>query len=193
MSPPLILASTSRYRAELLQRLRLPFTQQAPGCDEHARAGESPRALAERLARAKSDAIARLHPEALVLGSDQVADLDGTVLGKPGDAASAQRQLAAASGRCMVFHTAWVLQWRAGERRWQGCDETRALLRPLDADAIARYVAADQPWDCAGSFRAEALGIALFERIESSDPTALIGLPLIAVAAALRAAGLTLP
>ena len=190
-----VLASTSRYRRDLLSRLTTRFTIVAPAVDEGAFAGEAPAALAARLAAAKAQAVAAGRAGALVIGSDQVADLDGRALGKPGDAATARAQLAAASGRTFVFHTAvCVVDTRARPPcAYAAADITRVVLRTLTADEIARYVAAEAPLDCAGSFKAEGLGISLFERIESSDPTALIGLPMIALARMLRMAGVALP
>ncbi|MHB1616636.1 MAG: Maf family protein [Metallibacterium sp.] len=193
MNRTLILASTSAYRAALLRRLGRDFLQIAPDCDERALPGEPVAAQAQRLAASKAASVAARHPDALVLGSDQLAERDGQPAGKPGTHAAARAQLAAASGRTLRFHTAWCLIDAASGQRWQGCDLTRARLRMLDAASIERYLERERPYDCAGSFKSEGLGIALFERIDSSDPTALIGLPLIAVAAALRAAGLDVP
>ena len=191
----LLLASTSPYRRELLSGLRLPFECVSPRVDETPLPGESPVELASRLAGEKAAAVHALEPGAFVIGSDQVADLDGRALGKPGDAATARAQLATASGRTFVFHTAvCVVDTRARPPcAYAAADITRVVLRTLTADEIARYVAAEAPLDCAGSFKAEGLGISLFERIESSDPTALIGLPLIALARLLRMAGVALP
>ena len=187
----LILASTSAYRRDLLQRLRLPFDCARPQVDEAALPGESPAALARRLARAKATAVAARHPDAWVIGSDQVADLDGQVLGKPGGRAAAIAQLTAMAGREVDFHTAVCLC--RGDRTLDAADLTRVRLRPLATDDIERYVDAEQPFDCAGSFKCEGLGIALFEAIETRDPTALVGLPLIALAGLLREAGFALP
>lgn len=188
----LILASTSPYRAELLARLRLPFEVLAPRVDETALADESPQALSRRLAAAKADAVAGLAPDAWVIGSDQVAECDGRALGKPGARTAAIAQLASMSGAEVVFHTA-VCVAHAARGRHAHEDVTMVRVRVLDADAIARYVDAEQPFDCAGSFKSEGLGIALFDAIESRDPTALIGLPLIATARLLRRAGFTVP
>lgn len=190
----LVLASTSRYRRELLQRLRLPFDTARPDVDESARPGEAPRALAQRLAQAKAAAVAQtLHgTDVWVLGSDQVADLDGTPLGKPGGRAAALTQLRAMSGRRVRFHTALCLAHPDG-RSLHDVDLTEVRLRALEDAEIARYVDAEQPYDCAGSFKSEGLGIVLFEAIDSHDPTALIGLPLIATARLLRQAGFPLP
>jgi septum formation protein len=191
----LVLASTSPYRRELLARLAPSFRCASPGVDEAPRPGEAPAALAARLAQAKAAAVAPACRGSIVIGSDQVADLDGRVLGKPGSAEAAVAQLAASSAREVVFHTAvCVLDARdpgGSPRTW--VDATRVRFRTLDADTIRRYVRAERPFDCAGSFRVEGSGIALFERIQSEDPTALIGLPLIALARMLRACGLALP
>ncbi|MFC5488766.1 Maf family protein [Dokdonella soli] len=191
----LVLASTSRYRHELLARLGLPFRALAPDVDEAPQVGETPVVLAARLAEAKARAVAANCPDALVIGSDQVADLDGSAIGKPGSPDAARAQLAACSDRSVVFRTAiCLIDTRARPPRAHAeIDLTRVVFRRLDAETIARYVAAEQPLDCAGSFKAEGLGIALFERIETADPTALIGLPLIALARLLRAAGVALP
>jgi len=186
--PSLILASTSRYRQELLARLRLPFEAVAPGVDEAALPGEAPAALAERLALAKARAVAARYPGAVVIGSDQVADLDGTALGKPGTHAAAQAQLRCMSGREVVFQTAVAVVapgLAAIERA-----EVRVHVRELSGTAIDAYLRADTPYDCAGSAKVESLGIALLDAVESDDPTALVGLPLIRTCALLRRAGL---
>ncbi len=188
----LILASTSVYRRELLSRLRLPFDVARPDVDETAHDGESPAATAARLADAKAAAIAARHAEAWVVGSDQVADLDGVALGKPGGRDAAIAQLRRMSGRTVQFHTAVCLRHGDG-RTFTASDTTRVRFRALDDAEIIRYVDAEQPYDCAGSFKCEGLGIALFDAIETSDPTALIGLPLIATAALLRRAGFAIP
>lgn len=193
----LVLASTSRYRRELLERLRLPFDVARPEVDETPFPGEAPAALAARLAEAKAAAIARLDPSAWVLGSDQVAELDDRPLGKPGGREAAIAQLSAMSGRTVAFHTGVCLlrgeRLREGTASLAAADLTRVRFRRLGAAEIARYVDAEQPFDCAGSFKSEGLGIALFEAIESNDPTALVGLPLIATARLLRQAGFALP
>jgi septum formation protein len=188
----LVLASTSTYRRDLLTRLRLPFEVARPRTDETPLAGEAPAALATRLAGAKAAAVARLHPGAWVLGSDQVAGLDGVPLGKPGGRDAAIAQLASMSGRAVAFHTG-VCLLRDGAAPFAALDTTLVRFRTLDAGAIGRYVDAEQPFDCAGSFKSEGLGVALFERVESRDPTALVGLPLIATARLLRLAGFVLP
>ncbi|MGA0587287.1 Maf family protein [Dyella sp. KRB-257] len=193
MTAPIVLGSTSRHRAELLRRLLADFTQAAPGVDEAARPDEAPAARALRLAIAKAAAVARTHPQALVIGSDQVAELGGAVLDKPGTPERARRQLRASSGRTVRFHTALcLLDARSGVRHTH-VDLTRAVFRALGDGEIARYVEREQPLDCAGSFKCEALGISLFERIETDDPSALVGLPLIALARLLRAAGHPIP
>jgi septum formation protein len=188
----LILASTSAYRRELLARLRLPFDLARPETDETPLPDESPHALALRLAEAKAQAVAAQEPDAWVLGSDQVAELDGRPLGKPGGFEVAAAQLASMSGREVLFHTGLCMV-RAGETGRVEYDRTVVRFRTLDADEIARYLDAEQPFDCAGSFKSEGLGITLFDAIESADPTALIGLPLIATARLLRSAGFQLP
>ncbi|MEP6940756.1 MAG: Maf family nucleotide pyrophosphatase [Rudaea sp.] len=188
---PLILASTSPYRRELLARLDLAFDWQAPAVDETAFAGEAAAQLALRLATAKARAVAARNAGSLVLGSDQVAECAGEPLGKPGSIEAAHRQLRASSGRTVSFHTAVCLVDARGDRTVvrQAIDVTVVTFRVLDDDEIERYVARERPLDCAGSFMAEGLGIGLFERIDSQDPTALIGLPLIAVCRLLREAG----
>ncbi|TXI23997.1 MAG: septum formation inhibitor Maf [Roseateles sp.] len=189
--PELILASTSRYRQELLARLRLPFRCEAPDVDETALPGESPAALAERLALTKARAVAARHPQAIVIGSDQVADLAGEALGKPGTHERAAAQLARMSGQALVFQTAVAVvapSLAAIERA-----EVRVQMRSLSSAEIEAYLRADQPYDCAGSAKVESLGITLLESVESDDPTALIGLPLIRTCRLLRRAGLTLP
>ena len=177
----LILASTSRYRRELLGRLGLPFECIAPDVDETAAAGEAPAAMAARLARAKAQAIASRHPDALVIGSDQVAELDGVALGKPGSRERSRAQLTAASGRTVRFHTGVCVVHSASARELRHVDSTEVRFRVLDAIMIEHYLDRESALDCAGGFKCEGLGIGLFEAIESRDPTALIGLPLIAV------------
>jgi septum formation protein len=189
----LILASTSIYRRELLARLRIPFEAIPPGVDEAAISGESPQQQATRLARLKARAVAEQHPDALVIGSDQTATLDGiTTVGKPGDHARATAQLKAASGRSMVFHTGLCL-WRPDSTALLDCVDTRVQFRTLDDDAIERYLRAETPYDCAGSAKSEGLGVSLLQSQEGSDPTALIGLPLIRLSDMLRQAGVQLP
>lgn len=190
--PRLILASTSIYRRELLARLRLPFDTARPEVDERSLHGESPLALAERLAAAKAGVIASRAPGAFVLGSDQVAELDGQPLGKPVGRDGAIAQLGAMSGREVRFRTAVCLQ-REGDAARAATDTTTVRFRPLTHAEIERYVDAEEPFDCAGSFKSEGLGITLFDAIESTDPTALVGLPLIITARLLREAGFVLP
>ena len=185
----LVLASTSRYRRELLERLRLPFDVVAPGVEETTLDGETPSATALRLALAKADAVAVEDGEAVVIGSDQVADLDGRGLGKPGDHARAKAQLAAMRGRTVVFQTAVAVVCRAIGFRVAELVPVAVRFRDLSDAEIERYLRAETPYDCAGSAKIETLGIALLERCESDDPTALIGLPLIRTCALLRRAG----
>ena len=189
----LILASTSRYRRELLERLRLSFDVARPDVDETASPGESPRNLAIRLAQAKACAVAtQLADDAWALGSDQVAEVEGRALGKPGGRAAAIAQLDSMSGRIVRFHTALCLAHADG-RTFADIDLTEVHFRALTDAEIERYVDAEQPFDCAGSFKSEGLGIALFERIDNRDPSALVGLPLIATCMLLRKAGFALP
>jgi septum formation protein len=190
--PRLVLASTSPYRRDLLARLRLPFETARPDVDESPLSGEAPAVLATRLAAAKAAAIAHARDGAWVIGSDQVAELDGAPLGKPGSRERALAQLAAMAGKAVRFHTGVCLAHGEG-RRLQALDTTTVRFRPLSAGEIARYVDAEQPLDCAGSFKSEGLGITLFEAIETLDPSALVGLPLIATARLLREAGFQLP
>ena len=196
--PPLILASTSRYRRSLLDRLGLPFSCVAPGVDEAALSNEPGMALVGRLARAKAAAVASQHPQCWVIGSDQVAVLSGpdgeeTMLGKPGTAARCIQQLEQCSGQTLSFITGVaVIQHESGTCR-EFIDTTRVRYRALDRASIERYVERERPLDCAGGFKSEALGITLCESIDSADPTGLIGLPLIRLSALLREAGYSLP
>jgi septum formation protein len=188
--PPLILGSTSRYRRELLQRLLWPFTVESPGVDETPAPGEAPAALAQRLALAKARAVAARHPQAVVIGSDQVADLDGEPLGKPLTHERARAQLRRMSGRRLVFQTAVaVVRADAGFERVH-LAPVAVRWRTLSDDEIETYLHLEQPYDCAGSARSEGLGIALLEAVDSDDPTALVGLPLARTCALLREAGL---
>lgn len=182
--PRLILASTSPYRRELLARLRLPFEAMAPGVDERALPDEPPADLARRLARAKALAVAQVHPEAVVIGSDQVAELHGQALGKPGTHARAVEQLTRMSGQRVRFHTAVAVA--RGDEVADDCAIVTVQMRPLTQSEIERYLRLEQPYDCAGSAKVETLGIALLDAVESDDPTALIGLPLIRTCALLR-------
>lgn len=190
--PDLILASTSVYRRALLERLGLPFDIARPDVDESPRPGEPPQTLAVRLARAKAEAVAATAGPAWVIGSDQVAELDGRALGKPGTTDNAIAQLRSMSGREVRFLTALCLAGPDG-RRFEALDVTTVRFRTLSDDEIARYVERERPLDCAGSFKSEGLGIALFEAIDNRDPTALIGLPMIATARLLREAGFAVP
>jgi septum formation protein len=190
---PLFLASSSTYRRLLLQRLGLAFEVHAPGVSETHLAGESPLERARRLALEKARAVAAKHPGAVVIGSDQVAVAGDQILDKPGDAARARAQLAQLSGKSARFYTACAVLGGRPAAQLAYIDTTTVLFRTLTAAEIERYVAREQPYDCAGGFKAESLGIALFERIENSDPTALIGLPLIWLAGALRGLGYELP
>lgn len=190
---PLVLASTSRYRVELLTRLRLPFEQLAPKVNETEKPGEPAQKLAARLARAKAEAVAKLRPDSWVLGSDQAASCMGKMLGKPGTRAAACEQLAHMSGRSAAFVTALALINSSMPRPLTDLDVTVVKVRRLKTAEIERYVDAEAAFDCAGGFKMEGLGITLFEEIQSRDPTGLIGLPLIATARLLRKAGYELP
>ena len=192
MTRPLILGSTSVYRRELLQRLRLPFDVVSPQVDETPLPGEAPQALAMRLALAKAHAVADKHPQALVIGSDQVADLDGEPLGKPGNHANAVLQLRRMRGRTVVFQTAVAVVCHATGFADQALAQVKVRFRDLSDQAIENYLLAETPYDCAGSAKSEGLGIALLESIDNQDPTALVGLPLIHTCRLLRAAGLAL-
>jgi septum formation protein len=185
--PPLVLGSTSRYRQGLLERLGIPFEIAAPDVDEAPLPGEPPAATALRLAETKARAVAGRYEDALVIGSDQVADCDGRPVGKPGDRATAVLQLRALSGRTVVFHTGVALVDAASGRCHRELVDVASTFRNLTDAEIGRYLDREQPFDCAGSVKSEGLGIVLFDRIASDDPTALIGLPLIALARLLRA------
>ena len=189
-APRLVLASTSRYRRDLLSRLRLPFDVESPDVDETPGHGERPEALAQRLAAAKAKAVAQRHPTAVVIGSDQVADLDGMPIGKPVTHERATEQLARMSGRSVVFHTAIAVLCEARAFAAAAIVPVTVRFRTLSPGEIERYLRAEQPYDCAGSAKCETLGIALLEAIESDDPTALVGLPLIRTCDLLRRAGL---
>ncbi len=189
----LILGSASRYRRELLGRLGLSFDVVAPQVDETPQAGESPAVLARRLALAKAKDVARRHPDAVVIGSDQVADLDGEPLGKPGDHPRATAQLRRMSGRTVIFQTAVAVVCQSRRFVVEDLAPVRVEFRRLADEEIERYLLAEQPYDCAGSAKSEGLGIALLEAIHSDDATALVGLPLIRTCRMLRAAGLQVP
>jgi len=191
INPPLILASTSVYRRELLERLRIPFEVVSPKVDETPLAGESTLDLSLRLARAKAAAVSKTHPDAWVIGSDQVADLCGAAIGKPGNFERAMAQLQLMRGQTVTFHTALCLM--KGGAQTTLCVPTEVTFRKLSDDLLEAYLLAEEPYDCAGSAKSEGLGISLLESIKSDDPTALIGLPLIALTSLLRDAGFAIP
>jgi septum formation protein len=187
--PPLALASTSLFRRELLARLGLPFQVAAPDCDETPRSGEAPERLALRLAEAKARSVARRFPDALIIGSDQVATCDGQLYGKPGHHAAAVAQLRALRGKVVTFHTGLcLLDTRADMAHVRGVPTCVTFRDLTDAD-IEAYLRREPAYDCAGSAKSEGLGIALIARLEGDDPNALIGLPLIALCDLLRVAG----
>ena len=190
-NPSLILASTSIYRRDLLSRLRIPFDVVSPQVDETPLTGESTLNLALRLANAKAAAVTKLHPNAWVIGSDQVADLCGAAIGKPGNFERAFAQLQLMRGQTVTFHTALCLM--KDEVQTTLCIPTEVTFRKLSDDVLERYLRAEEPYDCAGSAKSEGLGISLLEAIKSEDPTALIGLPLIALTGLLRDAGFVIP
>jgi septum formation protein len=193
MPPELILASTSRYRRELLERLGVPFRSVAPACDEDALKDPAlkPRALAEKLALAKAESLREAHPRAAIIGGDQLAELDGRVLGKPGTAEGARAQLAAMAGKEHRLITAIVVLHDGIPYRFTDIAVLR--MRPLTPEQITRYVELDRPLDCAGSYKLERAGVALFERIESADHTAITGLPLMTLARILEQVGFSIP
>ena len=188
----LVLGSTSRYRRELLARLNVPFEVAAPEVDETPRSGEAPTALAQRLALAKAQAVAAKFPACVVIGSDQVADLHGQSLGKPGTHERAVVQLRQMRGQTVIFQTALAVVCLETGFVQQDMAQVRVVFRDLSDIEIENYLRAEQPYDCAGSAKSEGLGIALLERIDNDDPTALIGLPLIRTARMIRAAGVSL-
>jgi septum formation protein len=191
---PLILASTSSYRRGLLARLGVPFETQSPGVAEDHRPDELPKDRALRLSIEKAQAVARRFPGAVVIGSDQVAAAGERILDKPGNAEVCQEQLTHLSGATALFYTGCAVLGPGRPQVWgTHVDTTSVVFRNLSAEEIGRYIEKEQPFDCAGGFKVEALGITLFERVVSEDPTALIGLPLIWVATALRSAGYVLP
>lgn len=192
-SRPLILGSTSRYRQDLLKRLGLPFSIEAPGVDETPLPNEAPAAMAQRLALAKARAVAARHPEAVVIGSDQVADLHGLALGKPGSHERAVAQLRQMSGQTVQFQTALAVVCQATGMERGDLAVVNVVFRELSDAEIERYLRIEQPYDCAGSAKSEGLGITLLDRIDNDDPTALVGLPLIRTARLLREAGMVLP
>ena len=186
----MLLASSSRYRSELLARLGLPFDSASPDIDESPQERETPADLVRRLAESKARALASNHPDHLIIGSDQVAVLDGDILGKPGSHARAEQQLARLSNRSVEFLTGLALLDAATGRVQVDMDRTQVRFRDLTPAEISAYVAREEPLDCAGSFKSEGLGVALFEAIQTQDPAALIGLPLIRLSAMLRAEGM---
>ncbi len=188
----LILGSTSAYRRELLGRLRVPFAVEAPDVDETPLPDEPPAALARRLALAKAMAVAQRHPDCIIIGSDQVADLDGLPLGKPGTHARAVAQLRQMRGKTVVFQTALAVVCLESRFCQQDLAPVKVIFRDLDDAEIENYLQQERPYDCAGSAKSEGLGIALLDAIESDDPTALVGLPLIRTSRMLRAAGMQL-
>jgi MAF protein len=190
---PLVLASSSPYRRELLTRLRQPFTWASPAIDETAQPGESAEALVRRLAEAKARALSELHPAHLIIGSDQVAVLDQQILGKPHDFSRARSQLLAASGRSVTFLTSLALLNSATGECQMDVVPFTVHFRPLSEEQIARYLEAEQPYDCAGSFKAEGLGVSLFRATEGEDGTSLIGLPLIRLVQMLDRQGIAIP
>jgi septum formation protein len=192
MTPRLILGSSSPYRREMLARLRLPFAVEKPEVDESPLPGETPAALAQRLALVKAQAVAQRFPDAVVIGSDQVADLNGQAIGKPGSHDKAVAQLQAMSGQTVIFQTALAVVCLASGFEQTERVQVAVRFRHLTLAEIDTYLHLEQPYDCAGSAKSEGLGIALLQAIESDDPTALVGLPLIATARLLRAAGLPL-
>ncbi|MBK6591602.1 MAG: septum formation inhibitor Maf [Burkholderiales bacterium] len=188
----LILGSTSAYRRELLSRLQVPFSVESPHLDETPLPGEQPAALARRLALAKAQAVAQRFPDCVVIGSDQVADLDGLALGKPGTHERAVAQLRQMRGKTVIFQTAVAVVCQQSGFCQQALAPVKVTFRTLDDDEIETYLRAEQPYDCAGSAKSEGLGITLLQSIENDDPTALVGLPLIRTSQMLRAAGIAL-
>jgi septum formation protein len=191
-SKKIILGSTSTYRRALLERLRIPFSVQSPEVDEAPLAGETPADLACRLALAKAQAVATRFPDCVVIGSDQVADLGGVALGKPGNFQRALVQLQQMSGKTVIFQTAMAVVCRESGFCEQALAPVKVTFRSLSEEEIVNYLRIEEPYDCAGSAKSEGLGIALLESIESDDPTALVGLPLIRTSRMLRAAGIPL-
>ncbi|QFT54689.1 nucleoside triphosphate pyrophosphatase [Microbulbifer sp. THAF38] len=179
MASPLILASSSPYRRALLQQLNLPFRHAAPHINEEARPGEGAGALALRLAQEKAQALVKDHPKALIIGSDQVAEYEGGILGKPGNRTKAIAQLQACSGNKVIFHTGLSLLDSESGRQASTVETFTVYFRPLSLAQIERYVELEEPYDCAGSFKVEGLGIALFEKLDGTDINTLVGLPLI--------------
>ena len=191
--PHIVLASSSSYRRELLSRLQLPFSCHSPNIDETPRTAESPQALVQRLALSKARALAAIYPEHLIIGSDQVAVLDQQIIGKPGDAAGATQQLSAASGRSVVFLTGLALIDTRTTCEQVDLVPFTVHFRSLSAAQIQRYIALEQPFDCAGRVKSEGLGVSLFRATEGSDATSLVGLPLIRLCDMLNACGIAVP
>lgn len=190
---PLVLGSTSPFRKALLEKLGLAFTADAPDTDETSRPGEGPQALVSRLAEAKARSVGARYPHALVIGSDQVACVDGRILGKPGDRAGAVAQLTAVSGKSVTFYTGLCLLNTATGRAQVGVEPMVVRFRALERTQIDRYIERDQPFGCAGSFRSEGFGVTLFSALEGRDPNALVGLPLILLVDMLAKEGVALP
>ncbi|HXK56865.1 MAG: septum formation inhibitor Maf [Gammaproteobacteria bacterium] len=193
ISPPLVLASTSPFRRALLEKLGIAFSTRTPGIDESPNVEEDPQRLVMRLSLQKARAVGNKFPRALVIGSDQVACIDDAIMGKPGNRQGAIAQLKAASGRRVDFYTGLSLLNTATGREQTLCEPFSVYFRPLQQDQIERYLDAEQPYDCAGSFKSEGLGIVLFERLQGDDPNALIGLPLIRLVEMLRNEGIQIP
>jgi len=193
MSPHLVLASTSPFRREILQKLALPFDTTAPGIDEAAGDEESPEILVKRLAESKARAVASKWPQALIIGSDQVACIDGEILGKPGNKKNAMKQLARTSGRTVTFYTGLCLFNSTSQQAQVRCELFKVHFRALNETQIGRYLDQEQPFNCAGSFKSEGLGITLFSKLEGDDPNTLIGLPLIRLVQMLENEGVELP
>ncbi len=191
--PPIVLASSSSYRRELLTRLQLPFTCHSPDIDETPQANESAQALVQRLALSKARALAQHYPQHIIIGSDQVAVLDGKIIGKPLHAEGATQQLSAASGRSLVFLTGLTVIDTRTQIEQVDLVPFTVHFRTLNAAQIQRYIAAEQPFDCAGSFKSEGLGVSLFQATEGSDATSLVGLPLIRLCDMLNACGIAVP
>ena len=191
--PPIVLASSSSYRRELLTRLQLPFTYHSPDIDETPQANESAQALVQRLALSKARALAQHYPQHIIIGSDQVAVLDGKIIGKPLHAEGATQQLSAASGRSLVFLTGLAVIDTRTQIEQVDLVPFTVHFRTLNAAQIQRYIAAEQPFDCAGSFKSEGLGVSLFQATEGSDATSLVGLPLIRLCDMLNVCGIAVP
>ena len=191
--PPIVLASSSSYRRELLTRLQLPFTCHSPDIDETPQANESAQALVQRLALSKARALAQHYPQHIIIGSDQVAVLDGKIIGKPLHAEGATQQLSAASGRSLVFLTGLAVIDTRTQIEQVDLVPFTVHFRTLNAAQIQRYISAEQPFDCAGSFKSEGLGVSLFQATEGSDATSLVGLPLIRLCDMLNVCGIAVP